>query len=520
MSNNQIFRNFGDVTRHLAATQPDRVALTFEGRDTTYGEFERYTNRVAAALLASGVKKGERVAYFGKNSDRYLEIFFGAAKVGAVTTPINWRLAGPELAYILQDSRAPILFVGEEFGDTVEQVAGDCPCLKTIVDMDTHGNRPVFREWRDAQAETAPASDVGRDDDVLQLYTSGTTGRPKGAMLMARNLLDLQDMMHRIDGEWARWSPDDISLIAMPIGHIGGTGWAFWTLFHGAKGIVVRDFDPNRVLDFIEHDKVNKLFIVPSALQIVVSQPRARRIDYSHLKYISYGASPIPLALLRECVEVFGCGFVQMYGMTETTGTVVALPPEDHSLEGNKRMRSAGKPLPGVDLAILDASGRHLPPEEVGEIAIRSPSNMRGYWNLPEATAKAIDKDGWLRTGDAGYLDADGYLYIHDRVKDMIISGGENIASSEVERVIYELPQVREVAVVGMPDARWGEKSVAIVVLGDGATLEMPDLAEHCRARLAGFKVPKQLIIRDSLPRNPSGKVLKRVLRAELESHA
>jgi acyl-CoA synthetase (AMP-forming)/AMP-acid ligase II len=300
MSNNQIFRNFGDVTRHLAATQPDRVALTFEGRDTTYGEFERYTNRVAAALLASGVKKGERVAYFGKNSDRYLEIFFGAAKVGAVTTPINWRLAGPELAYILQDSRAPILFVGEEFGDTVEQVAGDCPCLKTIVDMDAHGNRPVFREWRDAQAETAPASDVGRDDDVLQLYTSGTTGRPKGAMLMARNLLDLQDMMHRIDGEWARWSPDDISLIAMPIGHIGGTGWAFWTLFHGAKGIVVRDFDPNRVLDFIEHDKVNKLFIVPSALQIVVSQPRARRIDYSHLKYISYGASPIPLALLRE----------------------------------------------------------------------------------------------------------------------------------------------------------------------------------------------------------------------------
>ena len=208
MSNNQIFRNFGDVTRHLAATQPDRVALTFEGRDTTYGEFERYTNRVAAALLASGVKKGERVAYFGKNSDRYLEIFFGAAKVGAVTTPINWRLAGPELAYILQDSRAPILFVGEEFGDTVEQVAGDCPCLKTIVDMDAHGNRPVLREWRDAQAETAPASDVGRDDDVLQLYTSGTTGRPKGAMLMARNLLDLQDMMHRIDGEWARWSPD------------------------------------------------------------------------------------------------------------------------------------------------------------------------------------------------------------------------------------------------------------------------------------------------------------------------
>ena len=513
MSNNQVFRNFGDVTRHLAATQPDRVALTFEGRDTTYGEFERYTNRVAAALLASGVKKGERVAYFGKNSDRYLEIFFGAAKVGAVTTPINWRLAGPELAYILQDSRAPILFVGEEFGDTVEQVAGDCPCLKTIVDMDTRGNRPVFREWRDAQAETAPASDVGRDDDVLQLYTSGTTGRPKGAMLMARNLLDLQDMVHRIDGEWARWSPDDISLIAMPIGHIGGTGWAFWTLFHGAKGIVVRDFDPNRVLDFIEHDKVNKLFIVPSALQIVVSQPRARRIDYSHLKYICYGASPIPLALLRECVEVFGCGFVQMYGMTETTGTVVALPPEDHSLEGSKRMRSAGKPLPGVDLAILDVSGRHLPPEEVGEIAIRSPSNMRGYWNLPEATSKAIDKDGWLRTGDAGYLDADGYLYIHDRVKDMIISGGENVYPAEVENAIHGHPDVFDVAVIGVPSEKWGEEVKAIVQPKPGSRPDPQDVIRWARERVAAFKAPKSVEFIDAFPRTATGKILRRELR-------
>jgi long-chain acyl-CoA synthetase len=379
--------------------------------------------------------------------------------------------------------------------------------------MDAHGNRPVFREWRDAQAETAPASDVGRDDDVLQLYTSGTTGRPKGAMLMARNLLDLQDMMHRIDGEWARWSPDDISLIAMPIGHIGGTGWAFWTLFHGAKGIVVRDFDPNRVLDFIEHDKVNKLFIVPSALQIVVSQPRARRIDYSHLKYISYGASPIPLALLRECVEVFGCGFVQMYGMTETTGTVVALPPEDHSLEGNKRMRSAGKPLPGVDLAILDASGRHLPPEEVGEIAIRSPSNMRGYWNLPEATAKAIDKDGWLRTGDAGYLDADGYLYIHDRVKDMIISGGENVYPAEVENAIHGHPDVFDVAVIGVPSEKWGEEVKAIVQPKPGSRPDPQDVIRWARERVAAFKAPKSVEFIDAFPRTATGKILRRELR-------
>jgi acyl-CoA synthetase (AMP-forming)/AMP-acid ligase II len=288
-------QSFADITRHLASTQPDHIALSFEGRETTYGALDKHTNQVANALSAAGVKKGDRVAFFGKNSDAYFEVFFGASRMGGATTPINWRLAGPEVAYILQDSRAPILFVGSEFVDTVSRIAGECPDLKTIIAVE-HGTQswPPFTQWRDAQSDARLDVALGPEDDVLQLYTSGTTGRPKGVMLTSRNLLSLQDVMDRTGAEWAQWSPDDVSLIAMPIGHIGGTGWGFWTLFRGAKGIVLRDFDPGRILDLIEREKINKLFLVPSALQAIVNHPRAREIDYSQLKYISYGASPIP----------------------------------------------------------------------------------------------------------------------------------------------------------------------------------------------------------------------------------
>jgi long-chain acyl-CoA synthetase len=282
---------------------------------------------------------------------------------------------------------------------------------------------------------------------------------------------------------------------------------------NGAKGVIAREFDPFKVLDFIEKDRISKMFMVPAALQIVVRQPRARQVDYRRLKYILYGASPIPLDLLRECIEVFGCGFCQQYGMTETTGTIVYLPPEDHDPAGNQRMRSAGLPLPGVEIRILDESGNPLPPNTVGEVATRSHSNMRGYWKLDEATAAAMDADGWLRTGDAGYLDADGYLFIHDRVKDMIISGGENVYPAEVESAVYGHPDVAEVAVIGVPDEKWGEAVKAVVVPKPGATIDPADIIAFARTRIAAFKVPKSVDVIAALPRNASGKILRRELR-------
>jgi long-chain acyl-CoA synthetase len=348
---------------------------------------------------------------------------------------------------------------------------------------------------------------------AVHLNPSGTPGRPNGAMLTHLNLLGGRRKAAEANMPWNQWGPDDVSLVAMPVGHIGGTGWGIVGLVNGAKGVVAREFDPFKVLDYIEQDRISKMFMVPAALQIVVRQPRAREVDYSRLKYILYGASPIPLDLLRECMEVFGCGFCQQYGMTETCGTIVYLPPEDHDPAGNPRMRAAGLPMPGVEIKIIDEAGNTLPANTVGEVAIRSVSNMAGYWRLPEATASTLAADGWLRSGDAGYLDEEGYLFIHDRVKDMIISGAENIYPAEVESAVYGHPDVAEVAVIGVPDDKWGESVKAVVALKPGAKPDPDDIIAFARTRIAAFKAPKSVDFIDALPRNASGKILRRELR-------
>ncbi len=504
----------GEVARYHAAERPNAIAFSFEGRDTTYGQFDAHTNQVGAALTASGVKPGDRIVYIGKNSDHYFELLFGAAKIGAVMAPVGWRLAPPEMAYIADDTDAGMVFVGPELIGAVKQIVGDLKKVKQFIAMESGDSGwPTYEAWRDAQPATAPKADIQASDVTLQLYTSGTTGRPKGAMLMHSNLLEGRRIAASQKINWNEWAPDDISLVAMPVSHIGGTGWAMMGIVNGAKGIVAREFDPYKVLDYIEHDGVSKMFMVPAAMQIVVRQPRAREVDYSRLQYILYGASPIPLDLLRECMEVFGCGFVQQYGMTETTGTIVYLPPEDHDPAGNNRMRAAGIPMPGVEIRIQDENGKPLGPNEVGEVASRSYANMKGYWKLPEATGKTVDSDGWLRTGDAGYIDEDGYLFIHDRVKDMIISGGENVYPAEVESAVYGHPAIAEVAVIGVPDDKWGEAVKAVVALKPGQTAEPEEIIAFARSRIAAFKAPKSVDFIEALPRNPSGKILRRELR-------
>jgi long-chain acyl-CoA synthetase len=509
-------RTLGDVARYHAEVRPEAVAFVFEGRATTFAAFDRHASRVANALIAAGLSTGDRIAYVGKNSDHYFELLVGAAKAGVVTTPIGWRLAAPEIAYIVGDSEAKLVFVGPELIAHVEDVAAQLTHRPAVIAMeaDGAGERQTFEAWRDAQSDVDPHKPIQTSDIAIQLYTSGTTGRPKGAMLTHDNLLGMRREAAKNPLAWNQWGPDDVSLVAMPVAHIGGTGWGLVGLMNGAKGVVAREFDPTKVLDYIEHDHVSKMFMVPAALQIVVRLPRAREVDYSRMTHILYGAAPIPLDLLRECMEVFGCGFVQQYGMTETTGTVVYLPPEDHDPAGNKRMRAAGLPMPGVELKVIDEAGRSLPPDTVGEVAVRSASNMAGYWKLDEATKKTVDADGWLRTGDAGYLDEDGYLFIHDRVKDMIISGGENIYPAEVESAVYGHPHVAEVAVIGVPDDKWGEAVKAVVAPKPGVTPDADDIIAFARTRIAGFKAPKSVDFVTALPRNASGKILRRELRA------
>jgi long-chain acyl-CoA synthetase len=508
-------QTLGDVVRLHGRMRANQIATSFEGRATTYAELDARSNQVAAALIAAGVEPGDCVCYFGKNSDYYFELLFGVVKAGAVLAPIGWRLSADEAAYIIDDAQAHMLFVGPECLACAAEAVAKSSSRPSIVAMEpgAHGH-PVYETWRDAHARNDLELDAPPDATSLLLYTSGTTGRPKGVMLASANLLRSRRTLSEAKMGWNEWLEGEVNYVAMPVAHIGGTGWGLVGLINGVKNVVARDFNPIEALEVIPRERIAKMFMVPAALQFIIRMPRAREIDYSSLTHILYGASPMPVDLLRECMEVFGCGFVQQYGMTETTGTIVYLPPQDHDPKGNQRMRSAGLPMPGVEIAILDAEGKRLGPNEVGEIATRSIANMKGYWRKTDATAAAIDGEGWLRTGDAGYLDEDGYLYIQDRIKDMIITGGENVYPAEVENAVHGHPHVAEVAVIGVPDEIWGESVKAIVVAKPGVTPDADDIIAFTRERIAHFKAPRSVdFLATPLPRSASGKILRRELR-------
>ncbi|MEM7666957.1 MAG: fatty acid--CoA ligase [Pseudomonadota bacterium] len=512
----QEAQSFCDIVREHARNQGDTAAFTYGDEVITFAELNEGSNRVANALSALGVRKGERVAFLGKNHPLYFEAFIGAAKIGAVMTPVNWRLAPPEVAYILANCEARVTFIGEGFADILAQIRSDTPDVEQVIGIDAPDHSGTdYRIWRDGFSPKPIIADVGLDDDALQLYTSGTTGRPKGAVITHGSILSSRDAAGQ--GEMRQWQEPvegDVTLLAMPCFHISGTGTGITTMVAGTNAIVLPEYDPTRALDLIENFNISKIFLVPAAIQILLNHPRSKEVDFSRLQYITYGASPIPLELMKQAMDVLGCGFVQMYGMTETSGTIVALDPEDHVPEGSPRMRSVGTPLPGVEIKIIDEAGEEVPVGTVGEIATRSSKNMSRYWNNPEATAETIDAEGWLRTGDAGYLDEDGYLYIHDRVKDMIISGGENIYPAEVENALYAHPKVADVAVIGVPSEKWGEAVKACVVVKDGEALSEAEMIAHAREHIAGYKCPKSVDFIDALPRNPSGKILRRELRA------
>jgi acyl-CoA synthetase (AMP-forming)/AMP-acid ligase II len=517
MSKLQAPSTLADVVRSQAIIRKDAIAFEFEGRKTSFVAADTNSNRVANGLIALGIEPNERIAYLGKNSDTFFEVWFGAIKANVVLVPINWRLAAAEIALIADDCKATILFVGPEFVELVRGIKSRLPGIRTFITL--AGGAPEWTElaaWLDEQSSDDPKLPTSEQGVAIQLYTSGTTGRPKGAMLSHANFLsNFQSWRGTAQATEWRWNivtSDDVLLLPLPLFHIAGISLGMLNFFHGGEIIITREFDADNILDLLAISRVTRVFLVPAAMQMMVRLPRSQAMKFASLRYMFYGASPIPAALLKECIAVFNCSFVQIFGMTETTGVVTALPPEDH-VEGLERMRSAGKPLPGIELAIVDADGKQLPPEGVGEIVARSGSNMVGYWNFPEATAQAIDADGWLHTGDAGYLDLDGYLYVHDRIKNMIISGGENIYPAEIESVICDHPDVIEAAVIGIPDETWGEAVKAIVVLKPGKTTEAADIIGFTRKRVASFKAPKSIDFIEALPRNGSGKILHRNLR-------
>ena len=497
---------FDGLIRHWAREKPDQVALEQDGEALTFAELDQRSRQIVAMLKAQGLAKGDRVAWLGKNARLYFELFYSAARMGVVMVPIGWRLAAPEIAYILGDTGAKLLFIDEGFDQLAAKACGDMENPPKVIDTPT----------AQSGIAVAPADGfegAGPDDPVLQLYTSGTTGNPKGAVLTNANLFSLRQPAEEAAQPWSSWDEDEAILVCMPCAHIGGTGLGIMAMAAGIRAIVQAEFTPDGVLDGFEQG-ITRLFIVPAALQMVVQHPRAKDTDMSAVKYVMYGAAPIPLDLLREAVQTIPeAGFLQCYGMTETTGTIAMLPPEDHTLEGNQRMKSAGKAVPGAELKVVGEDGEELPRGEVGELLCKSPSNMQGYWNLPDATRGAL-KDGWMHAGDAAYMDEDGYVFIQDRIKDMIISGGENVYPAQVESAIYGHPAVGEVAVIGVPDATWGEAVKACVVPRPGSDVDPDDIIAYTRKRLAAFKAPKTVDVIEAMPRNASGKILRRELRA------
>lgn len=507
------FRSLADVPRHYAASSPSRVALQYQSRRTTYAQWDLISNRVANALEGSGATAGMRVAYLGKNSDVFFHALFGCAKAGTVMVPINWRLALPEICFIVKDASCKLLFIGPEFESLIEAIRNECPSLQAIVGIEDSMTGVVsFAQWIATESDLDPKRPIGGDDIVLQLYTSGTTGLPKGAQLTHRNLLFSTKLSQT--APLGIWREDDICVLPLPLFHAGGVVFGLNTPCAGGTVIVVREAQPTLIMEAFKSapGPVTRLGLVPAVIKAVLDHPKFATANLSSLRTLTYGGSPITPGVLQRAIKSIGPVLLQLFGMTETATVGTALLPSDHDPQNVARLTSCGRALPGVDILVVDSGGNPAETGQSGEVRIRCDAVMAGYWNHPEATRAALE-DGWYHTGDVGYFDADGYLYIQDRLKDMIISGGENVYPAEVERVLIEHPAVADVAIFGVPDAKWGEAVKAAVVLRTGQSISQDELIAFAQTRLGAFKCPKSVDFIAELPRNASGKVLKRVLR-------
>ena len=505
----------GGMIRHHASERGDKVAILQDDYSRTYQQLHDESSQVAQAMLAAGVEAQDRVAFLDKNVPEYFTMLFGAAKINAVTVAVNWRLAPPEMAYILNHSKIRVLLIGEEFLGHLEKMdlEGD-PTIVVLGKSETHTS---YADWIGDHPATDPMVESAPQDTCYQLYTSGTTGLPKGAELTNNNFFG---MLPVASDKW-HFDADSVNLVAMPLFHIAGSGWGVVGLFNGGTNILMRDVDPAAILELIPNHKVTNALFVPAVIQFLLMMPNLAETDFSSMRSVIYGASPITEEVLVGGMNALGCDFCQVYGLTETTGAVTQLDAEDHDPGGPRAhlLRSAGKPFPGSKLRIVDEAGTTLPDGEVGEIWVHSTQNLKAYYADEAATAKAYpegrdaDGMGWFATGDAGYMQ-DGYLYIHDRIKDMIVSGGENIYPAEIENALMSHDGVADVAVIGVPDEKWGETVKAIVVrTPDAAAATDAELIEYCRERLAHYKCPTSVDAIDALPRNPSGKILKTELR-------
>ena len=493
-----------ELLREHAGNLQDAPCLSLEDEHLTYAELNRRSNQLGNAMLSKGLKPGDRVGLIVRTALISYELFHACGKTGTIMLPINWRLSAREVASVLTDAKPRLVIVAAEFRHLLEEAGHEIE----VLDIERN-----YASWRDGADATDPGFPISPDDPLLLLYTSGTTGLPKGVTITQKNMT----FVDRTAGEIWNFGPESVNLVAMPLYHIGGIGYGMMALSQGGHTVLVAQAEAESIVSAMHRHHVTHGFFVPTVIQRIVDKVEADGFAPNSLQLIIYGASRIGHELLARTMRLLGCGFSHAYGLTETSGTVVSMGPEDHDPESPfaGRLASCGRPLPWAEVQLVDPSdGRMVPVGEIGEIRVRSEANMLGYWGKPEITAETVTAEGWLCTGDAAYQDKDGYLYIQDRYKDMIISGGENIYPAEIESVLHDHPDVAEIAVIGVPHPKWGETPRAYIVPVPGHRPNEDQILEYARSRLARYKCPTSVAFVASLPRNVSGKILKREMRA------
>ncbi len=497
--------NIGSYLTQRAMLDPEKEAIVCEDVRLTWSEANAEANKLAHAMKKLGVERGVRVGLLALNEPEYLSMFFGLGKIGAILVPINYRIAGPEMQYILSDSGADVFVFGPEYVDVVDSFRGDIPAEHLVALGDNPPDWALsYNQLIKDEPEDEPEI-TGGDDDVLSiLYTSGTTGRPKGAMLTHRNYFVGSTNIIATVGHLG-----ETAMLVLPLFHIGGLANVPLGVQAGLRCIMLRSLDPKRFLELIEEEKVNVFGSVPVLLQILKMVPDFEKYDWSSVKMVFVYAAPLPVAVLEEYAEA-GIEVRNLYGLTESCGMGTVIDGE-HSMV---KAGSCGLPEFFSEIKLVDDDGNEVGPEELGEVLMRGDFVMTGYWNNPEATAQSI-KDGWLCTGDIGRMDSDGFLYIMDRKKDMIISGGENIYPAEIEDLLLHHPKIQDAGVIGYPDELWGEAVRAVVVVTPGETLTEEEIIEWTKGKIGKFKMPKSVVFTDALPRTPTGKILKKDLRVQ-----
>lgn len=504
------FNTLVGLVKIQASKYKEKLVLICDEKSTSFSALDSNSSKIANGLLENNIDSYDRVAFLGRDSISTYEILFGCTKAKAVYLPINWRLTQSEIYFIIDDSKTKLIFVEEEFVSVIESIKNELNSSISIIVIDSKDNYSNFDNWKSSRSSSFLDLDYDSKDIVVQMYTSGTTGFPKGVELCNETFFELRRNMEIVNDNWIDLNCHDKLLLSLPIFHIGGMYWAIQSISGGATGIVLPMFEAWKALESIEKFKITKVAMVPAMMQFCVLESQAHNFNLSTVEAFIYGGSPIAESLLKAAMKLFQCDFFQVYGMTETGNMATCLRPSDHKITHLRK--SVGKPYHSVKVKVVDKELNVLNKNQIGEICIQSPSNMIRYWNNDKANNK-IMLDKWIRTGDAGYVNEDGYVFICDRIKDMIIYAGENIYPKEIENVLIRRNDISAVAIIGVPDEKWGEIVKAVIVPKPSSSLNKTILVNYLKGEIADYKIPRSFSFVESLPRNTSGKILKNELK-------